>query len=194
MALLRSSDWSDNAPMIEGEGVFLRYPQNGDYEAWSALRAESRKFLTPWEPIWPADDLTRTSYRRRIKRYQQDIRDDLAYPFLIFRTEDEALVGGATLSNVRRGVAQACSLGYWSGERFARQGYVSAAVKALLPFCFKTLKMHRVEAACLPTNEASKALLRKVGFVEEGLARSYLRINGVWQDHVLFAALDQDFR
>ncbi len=192
MALLRSSDWSDQSSMITGKGVSLRYPQLGDFQAWSELRSDSRAFLTPWEPVWPADDLSRASFRRRIKRYQHDIREDVAYPFLVFRHEDDALVGGVTLSNIRRGVAQACSLGYWAGERYARQGYLSEAVRGVMPFIFKTLKLHRVEAACLPHNEASKALLRKVGFVEEGEARQYLRINGQWQDHVLFAALASD--
>lgn len=194
MALLRSSDWTDQTPMIEGRGISLRYPQVADYQAWSELRTQSRSFLTPWEPIWPADDLTRAAFKRRIKRYERDIREDLAYPFLVFRSEDNALVGGITLSNIRRGVAQACSVGYWAGEPFARQGYTSEAVRAVMPFVFKTLKLHRVEAACLPHNEASKALLKRVGFIEEGLARKYLRINGQWQDHVLFAALAEDIK
>ncbi len=193
MALLRSSDWSDTSPMVEGKGISMRYPQLADYQAWSELRGESRSFLSPWEPIWPADDLTRAAFRRRIKRYERDVREDQAYPFLIFRSEDGALIGGATLSNIRRGVAQACSLGYWVGERFTRQGYMTEAVSSMLPFVFETLKMHRVEAACLPNNEASKKLLRKSGFVEEGLARRYLRINGEWRDHILFAALVDDF-
>jgi ribosomal-protein-alanine N-acetyltransferase len=98
-------------------------------------------------------------------------------------------LGGLTLANIRRGVAQAGSLGYWMGLSFVRHGYMTAAVRAVLPFAFASLRLHRVEAACIPTNAASIRLLEKTGFVREGYAREYLCINGVWQDHLLFARL-----
>ena len=170
----------------------LRAPQMADYAEWSALREASRNFLTPWEPTWPSDDLTRASFRRRIKRYSEDQRGDLAYPFFIFRRSDHALVGGLTLANIRRGCAQAGSLGYWMGAAFARQGYMTAAVSALVPFAFATLRLHRIEAACIPANAASIRLLEKTGFRREGFARRYLCIDGVWQDHLLYARLKDD--
>jgi ribosomal-protein-alanine N-acetyltransferase len=179
-------------PIIRGEGIYLRYPRVADYLQWSRLRGESRAFLTPWEPSWASDELTKGAFRRRLKRYQKESRHDTAYAFFVFRSEDDALVGGCTLSNVRRGVAQCCSLGYWIGERFARQGYMSNAVTALLPFIFRTLGLHRIEAACLPSNEASQSLLVKAGFRQEGVARRYLQIAGDWQDHVLFALLAEE--
>ena len=135
-----------------------------------------------------------TSLRRRVRRYVRDMREDQAYPLFVYRSTDDTLVGGLTLSNIRRGVAQACSLGYWIGAPHARQGYMSRAVAAVVPFVFETLQLHRLEAACLPDNAASISLLRKCGFVEEGYARRYLRINGVWQDHILFAILAEDHR
>ena len=120
MAFFRSVSFSEQLPSLAGEQVLLRPPQMSDYLEWATLREASRDFLTPWEPTWPADDLTRASFRRRIKRYSEDQRGDLAYPFFIFRRDDNALVGGLTLANVRRGCAQACTLGYWMGERYAR--------------------------------------------------------------------------
>jgi ribosomal-protein-alanine N-acetyltransferase len=179
-------------PVIKGNGVYLRYPRIGDYIHWSRLRGESRAFLAPWEPVWANDELTKGAFRRRIKRYQKEARQDSAYAFFVFRAADDVLMGGCTLSNVRRGVTQCCALGYWIGERFARQGYMHDAVKALVPFIFSTLGLHRIEAACLPTNEPSKSLLQKAGFHQEGLARKYLQINGEWRDHVLFALLEDD--
>jgi len=128
----------------------------------------------------------------RIKRYQKETRLDSAYVFFVLRQSDDALLGGCTLSNVRRGVTQCCTLGYWVGARFARQGYMTAAVKALIPFIFKTLGLHRIEAACLTDNEASKNLLARTGFQQEGLARRYLLINGKWADHLLFAQLKDE--
>ena len=177
---------------LAGERVFIRPPERGDYDAWANLRARSRNFLTPWEPTWPSDALSRGSFRARIARYSEDWRSDQGYNFFIFRS-DETLVGGVGLSNLRRGVAETASLGYWVGEPFARQGFMSAALPLVLDFAFTQLRLHRVEAACLPTNVPSRALLAKIGFQSEGRARQYLRIEGKWQDHLLFAILREDW-
>ena len=192
MAFFRTVSFNETTPAITGDGVVLRMPQPGDHAEWAALRETSRNFLTPWEPIWPEDDLTRGAFRRRLKRYAEDQRSDLAYAFLIFRSQDNLLVGGLTLANIRRGVSQAGSIGYWVGAPFAHQGYMSAAVRALIPYCFGTLRLHRLEAACIPDNKASIGLLEKTGFKREGYARGYLCINGVWQDHLLYARLADD--
>jgi len=192
MAFFRSVSFNETMPAVPGAGVMLRMPQPGDYLAWAHLREQSRSFLTPWEPIWPADDLSRSAFRRRIRRYVEDQRNDLAYAFLIFRNGDNALVGGLTLANIRRGVAQAGSIGYWVGAPYARQGYMTAALRALIPFSFGTLRLHRLEAACIPSNAASIGLLEKTGFTREGYARSYLCINGKWQDHLLYARIESD--
>ena|SRR5579872_1080665 len=192
MAFFRTVSFNEPMTTVSGNGVFLRSPQLIDYAEWAALREESRAFLTPWEPSWPVDDLTRAAFRRRLKRYAEDQRTDQAYAFLIFRSDDSALVGGLTLANIRRGVAQAGSIGYWVGAPHNRRGYMSAAVHALMPFAFDTLRLHRLEAACIPSNAASIRLLEKCGFKREGYARDYLCINGVWQDHLLYGRLKGD--
>ncbi|HKD48510.1 MAG TPA: GNAT family protein [Rhizomicrobium sp.] len=179
-------------PVIRGQDVYLRYPRIGDYANWARLRGESREFLSKWEPVWADDELTKGAFRRRIKRYHKETRLDSAYVFFVFRVSDDALIGGCTLSNVRRGVTQCCALGYWIGARFARQGHMTDAIRALIPFVFGTLGLHRIEAACLPENEASRSLLTKAGFREEGLAKRYLLINGEWRDHALFALLEEE--
>jgi [ribosomal protein S5]-alanine N-acetyltransferase len=178
---------------VSGERVYLRAPERGDFEAWATLRARSRQFLEPWEPTWPADALSRFSFRARVARYAEDWRTDQAYNFFIF-TPDDALVGGVGLSNVRRGVSETASLGYWIGEPYARRGLMTAALPLVLDFSFDRLRLHRVEAACLPTNVPSRALLSRIGFQQEGYARQYLCIAGKWQDHVLFAILRDDWR
>jgi len=175
------------------ERVYLRSPERGDYEEWATLRARSRDFLTPWEPSWPPDALSRASYRARLGRYAEDWRTDQGYNFFIFR-KDDTLVGGIGLSNLRRGVAETASLGYWIGQPYARQRHMSAALPPVLDFAFDRLRLHRVEAACLPSNVPSRALLARTGFHEEGYARNYLLIDSKWQDHVLFAILREDWR
>src|ERR1700760_2082056 len=185
MALL---DWitPERGLSLEGNGVRLRAARWRAHAAWADLRQTSRDFLQPWEPVWPQDDLERTAYRRRLATYARELDAGAAYPFYIFRTSDEALVGGVTISNLRRGVAQMCTVGYWMGQPYAGQGYMTAALKPLTAFAFGDLGLHRVEAACLPDNPASHRLLLRSGFPGEGKARAYLKINGSWRDHLLF--------
>src|SRR4029079_5902035 len=190
MALLRTATSSDFGPVLQSGSVLLRTPQMADYPAWAELRAASRDFLSAWEPLWAADELTRASFRRRVRHYLRDLREDMGYALFIFGGETGTLLGGLTLCNVRRGVTQACTLGYWIGAPYARQGFMTAAVRAAIPFVFDSLELHRLEAACLPANTASVRLLEKTGFTHEGLARRYLKINGVWQDHLLYALLE----
>ncbi|MFA9386677.1 MAG: GNAT family N-acetyltransferase [Methyloceanibacter sp.] len=194
MALLRTTSPSDFGPIIESDRIMLRTPQMSDYPAWAELRASSREFLVPWEPRWAMDELTRASFRRRVRHYQRDLREDIGYALFLYSVATGGLVGGVTLCNVRRGVTQSCTLGYWIGAQYAQQGYMTAAVRAVVPFVFDSLDLHRLEAACLPANTASMRLLEKTGFKREGLARRYLRINGGWQDHLLYALLDSDTR
>lgn len=194
MAFLRSVSLFEPEPVIESGLAVLRPPRMSDFDDWARLRHHSREFLVPWEPTWPRDDLTRGAFRSRVKRYARDMREDTAYAFFVIKAATGELAGGLTLSNVRRGAAQTASLGYWIGQPFARQGLMTAAVKGVVPFAFDTLKLHRIEAACLPTNEPSLRLLRRTGFTQEGYARGYLKINSVWQDHVLFAILAGDSR
>lgn len=189
MALL---DWINEAtgPIVKGEGVLLRPPRTGDHEAWATLRQQSFAYLQPWEPLWPEDDLTRAAFRRRLAIYGREMEAGNAWPFFIFSERDQALVGAITLSNVRRGVAETGTLGYWIGEVFSGRGHGTAAVRAMLGYAFDELRLHRVEAACVPDNAASRRVLEKSGFVLEGQARAYLKINGAWADHLLFGVVN----
>jgi [ribosomal protein S5]-alanine N-acetyltransferase len=183
---------ADNDLRVEGDGVRLRPHRSGDFAEWASLRSSSRAFLQPWEPTWPLDDLTRSAWRRRLSAYAHDIERGLAFPFLVFRTSDNAMVGGITLSNIRRGVAQMGTVGYWVGQPFTRRGYTLSAVRALTRFSFERLALHRLEAACIPSNAPSRGVLLKAGFTQEGMAHAYLRINGMWEDHLLFGLVSQN--
>jgi len=184
MVLMRKD--GEGSRRIDGEGVYLRAPELRDFQDWSELREGSRNFLIPWEPTWAHDETSRGSYRYKLRRYAEDARDDRAHALFVFREADDALVGGVTLSNIRRGVAQMASLGYWAGEKFAGHGYITAAVRAVVRHSFEDLDLHRVEAACQPDNMPSRRVLEKAGFTQEGAAKAYLKINGRWRDHLLF--------
>jgi len=174
---------------LDGTTIHLRPPERADWAAWCELRSGSRLFLKPWEPSWAPDALTRAAYRRRLARHAADWRDGEAYSFFLIRNQDSRILGGIGLSNVRRGVAETGSVGYWMGEAFARQGYMTEAVSLVVGFAFEQLQLRRLEAACLPVNLPSRRLLERSGFRQEGYAKEYLCIDGVWQDHLLFALL-----
>ncbi|MBC7133143.1 MAG: GNAT family N-acetyltransferase [Roseovarius sp.] len=179
---------------IETERLTLRPPVMADYRDWSALRAESADFLTPWEPAWAADHLSRKAFSNRVWWAQRVIGNGSALPLFLIRREDQALLGAITLDNIRRGPAQSGTIGYWTGQRHARQGYMREAILAVVHHAFERLDLSRLEAACLPENRASRALLESCGFKYEGVAQSYLQINGRWRTHVLYAALRLDRR
>ena len=194
MAFLRTALAPETWPIIRGGGLVLRAPQPADYSQWAELRAVSREHLRPWEPEWARDELSRTAFRRRLRFYQKDMREEAGYAFFIFEEKHHALVGGLTLSNIRRGVTQATALGYWTGLPYVGRGFMTRAVGLAADFVFSELQLHRMEAACLRNNFGSIAVLERNGFQREGVARGYLKINGKWQDHVLFALLNDDRR
>ncbi len=192
MALFRVTRAVDPAPLLRGGGLYLRPAQSDDYLAWSTLRESSREFLTPWEPVWPADDLTRGAFRRRLRRQADEIVRDESFPFLIFQEGSNILMGGLTIGGIRRGVSQSATLGYWMGAPHAGKGHMTRAVAVAIAFGFSTMRLHRLEAACIPANIASATLLERNGFQREGFARAYLCINGEWRDHYLFGLLESD--
>ena len=178
---------------LTGQRVFLRPPKRRDALKWQKLRMSSKSFLVPWEPSWDAASCSRRTYLRYFKNSNYLANMDRAYSFLIFKSEDKTLLGGINVGNVRRGVSQSASLGYWIGVRYARNGYMKEALKLLIPSLFVDLRLNRIEAATLDENIASKNLLKKIGFKKEGVLRKYLKINGTWRDHILYGLLENDF-
>ena len=193
MALFSLARTAFPEPVLRGHGLILRLPRSDDFEAWARLRDASRAHLEPWEPLWPEDDLTRPAFRRRIRRYASEFSSDQSVPFFIFREAGE-LIGGITIANIRRGVAQSASIGYWIGAPFTGGGHMTDAVRLACRFGFDQVRLHRIEAACIPENEASRRVLEKAGFRREGYAREYLCIAGRWQDHLLHALLPEDLK
>lgn len=185
----------DAQPALKGAGVVLRPPRAADFAAWSGLRDISRDHLQPFEPFWAIDELENAAYRERIKRYQREAKADQGYAFFVFAGTGagEQLVGGITLSNIRRGVSQAAAVGYWIGLPHVRKGYANAALDRVARYAFEDLRLHRVEAACMPSNAASLRTLEKADFRREGIAKGYLKINGRWEDHVLFGLTREDW-
>ena len=194
MFLTRSPAQPAFDPVLVRDPIMLRAARLGDHQAWAALREQSRKHLIAWEEDWSPDDVSLSAYRRRLRFYERDMRRGGALPLLIFRRDDQALLGGVNLTNIRYGASRSAHLGYWIGAPHVRSGYGLAAVRAMLCHAFEAIDLNRIEAACQPDNVASQHLLLRSGFAKEGLARGYLKINGAWRDHVIFAITAADYR
>lgn len=179
---------------VETERLTLRLPEHGDWRQWSELREASAEFLVKWEPVWSNDHLTRRAFTNRVYWAQRSEAQGQALPMLLIRREDQQLLGALTLDNIRRGPSQTGTLGYWIGAPFARHGYMREAILALTHHAFTRLDLSRLEAACLPENTPSRGVLETCGFKYEGVAQSYLQINGRWRNHVLYANLRGDRR
>jgi ribosomal-protein-alanine N-acetyltransferase len=179
---------------LEGRRVVLRPPRASDYGEWARLREASRAFLEPWEPKWSPGEHSRTAFRQRLRQHRSDVRQGTGQVFFILERDSGRIAGGVSVANIRRGVSQSAEIGYWMGEVFAGRGYMVEALFLVEDYCFDTLRLHRIEAACIPENRRSAHVLEKAGFLREGLMRSYLRINGIWQDHVLYALIADQYR
>jgi ribosomal-protein-alanine N-acetyltransferase len=179
---------------IETERMILRVPRHSDFRQWTALRTASENFLRPWEPAWASDHLSRRSFANRVYWAQRAISKGSGVPLFLIRRSDNALLGAITLDNIRRGPAQAGTVGYWIGAAVARQGLMQEALTGVVHYAFTALDLSRIESACLPENHASRGVLEKCGFKYEGVAQSYLQIDGRWRNHVLYANLRGDRR
>lgn len=175
-----------------GGGIILRHPRWAEFDDWVNLRRDNRAYLSPWEPQWTPEHLTRPAYKARLARFKKLVANETGYPFHIFRARDDKIVGACNIVEIRRHVAQSAQIGYWLGEEYSGNGFARAAVRAAMKFCFQDLGLHRVEAAVQPDNARSVRLLEATGFQKEGTARGYLKINGTWQDHDLYARLSSD--
>ena len=179
---------------LETERLTLRPPAHADFRDWSELRQGSAEFLKPWEPAWAEDHLSRRAFTNRVYWASRAVGQGTALPLFLVRRADQRLIGAITLDNIRRGPAQAATLGYWIGSDHTRQGFMREAIVAVVHHAFAAMDLSRIEAACLPENAASRGVLEKTGFKYEGVAQAYLQIAGRWRNHVLYANLRHDRR
>jgi ribosomal-protein-alanine N-acetyltransferase len=152
-------------------------------------RLENREHLAPWEPLRTESHYSLDGCRQAIEAGLEAARGDRGYPFVVLSPDGAEVLGSFTFANVVRGVFQACHLGYGIASRHEGKGLMGEALDAALRYAFGPLDFHRVMANYMPRNERSGLLLARLGFVKEGYAKRYLKIDGLWEDHVLTAKI-----
>jgi ribosomal-protein-alanine N-acetyltransferase len=176
-----------------GNRVALRAPKLSDAPQIIEMQTVSESFFAPWVPTLSPDDFDIPKVRKRIAGQRRDIKADRAYKWVFTLGAQGPIIGRVSLSQVFRGIYQNAYLGYSVDARYHRQGLTSEAVRLALDVAFGPLALHRVQAAIMPHNDASLALIRRVGFRQEGKAERYLQIAGQWQDHFLFAMTTEEW-
>ena len=194
MSFLNAYSLKKNLFEITGQKVILRPPQYSDWKAWADERKKNKLYLQPWEPLWSINELERSSFVKRVRMFERLSHNDQAYSFLIFTSDNEDFIGEVNISNVQRGIIQSCTIGYWIAKDCEGKGMMSESLELVKEFIFNELKLHRIEAACLPHNMPSLKLLLKNGFIKEGTARKLLKINDKWQDHTVLSFILDDFK
>ena len=194
MSFLNAYSLKKNQFEITGQKVILRPPQYSDWKVWADERKKNKLYLQPWEPLWSINELERSSFVKRVRMFERLSHNDQAYSFLIYKSDNEDFIGEVNISNVQRGIIQSCTIGYWIAKDCEGKGMMSESLELVKEFIFNELKLHRIEAACLPHNMPSLKLLLKNGFIKEGTARKLLKINDKWQDHTVLSFILDDFK
>jgi [ribosomal protein S5]-alanine N-acetyltransferase len=176
----------------EGSRVYIRLLEISDASALHQLRRRNREFLAPWEPRPPHEEDSVEVQRAQLRFASDSATNDRGYHFGIFLPDSDDLVGTITLSNVARGAWHNATLGYFVDERHNGRGFATEAIRLVVQLAFEELGLHRIQAGVMPRNPASMRALEKAGFRREGVSLNYLRINDVWEDHVMFAITVED--
>jgi len=187
---LNSRPNSDTPLELEGQRIILRPSQLSDYPRWKKVRTRNQKFLKPYEPQWAENALSEDFFKRRLELQTQEMNAGRGAFFLIHHKDSHDIIGGVNLNNIQYGAACSASLGYWLDEGSQGFGYMHEATGLVMDYAFNILKLYRLNAACLPDNDRSIKMLLRHGFEEEGYAKNYLQINGMFQDHRLFGKIN----
>lgn len=173
-------------------GISLRLLTVQDAQAYLELIQLTRIPYQPVEPVREDDFYTFEAQTQRIKDRVRAADEGTGYQFGIFTIKDDLLIGQVSLNNVVLGVANYADMGYFIHPDYQGGGRMTAAVKLAVAYGFRALRLNRVQAAVLPSNKGSRRVLEKNGFRPEGIARKYLKINGIYQDHQIYAVLAED--
>lgn len=180
-------------PSLLERPVMLHPVRVRDARAWRDSRVRNADWLRPWEPTNPETPLYRSSvgpYVAMARTMRREARQGQALPWTVVYGGQFA--GQLTVGSILWGSARSGQVGYWIDERFAGRGVTPTALAMAIDHCFFVVGLHRIEASIRPENQASRRVVEKLGFHEEGLRRRYLHINGAWRDHLCYAITIED--
>lgn len=166
----------------------LEHPRLEHFNQWREVRIKNQSFLKPWEPKWAIDALSKKAFEARVNQVKSGARLKSGFSYLLTHKE-AGIIGGIGLHNIRFGAALTGTIGYWLSQEHNGKGYMHAALDRICQFGFHTQKLVRLESACLQQNHRSVKLLESCGFINEGIGKSYLEIDGKRQDHILFSKI-----
>ncbi|MGI8983279.1 MAG: GNAT family N-acetyltransferase [Acidimicrobiales bacterium] len=180
---------------LRGRRVLLRPLVLGDFDGWREVRQRNRNWLSKWEPKpppgQPDDTESKPAFNARCGAREREWQLGTGYGFGIF--VEGTLAGEINLSGVQRGPFQNSYVGYWIDEAQAGKGYVPESLVAVARFAFEDLRLHRIQVAVIPRNNASRRVVEKLDLRDEGVAVRYLAINGRWEDHIRYALTSEEW-
>ncbi len=183
-----------NLPALKTKHLSIRIPTTKDAVKLRDYYIRNRIHLSKWEPSRSASFYSTPWWQFRIEQIIREYSEGSAVSFVAFSPDDSEVVAVANFSNIIQGVFKSCYLGYSIGKDYEGKGLMTEFLQACLAFVYENIGLHRVMANYIPTNQRSSALLTKLGFAREGYAKKYLKIDGEWQDHVLTALLQEDWK
>lgn len=170
---------------LNSERLKVRQIRMQDAQALLDFHLTNKDFLSPFDPPVPESFYTLDYWKDKILHSKQKWLEKEELRLIIQQEEESDVIGCINFTQIQRGPFHACRLGYKLGERFQGKGYMSEALQRAIEYMFNELNLHRIEANYIPSNRKSKNVLRRLGFVNEGMAKNYLYIDGKWQDHQL---------
>ena len=172
-------------PRLSTDRLVCRLLEPHEAKLMCSFRRENKNHLEKWEPLRKPSFFTESFWQAQLRAQLRDFREGVSANFSILDKDEVFIVGVCNYTNIVRGTFQSCQLGYAIAKQFEGQGLMEEALRTTNEFVFSQLGLHRIMAAYLPHNQRSGSLLDKLGFKREGFAEKYLKINGIWEDHVL---------
>lgn len=192
---IRAIRWHDGLPEIRTDRLLLRLPHDDEGPKIVRFLVRNREYTKRWEPLHPDSFYNEADWRGVPEAQRNEARKGLSYRFrACWYGEESEFIGHGVLRDIVRGDSQVCQLGYTVDHQVTGRGIATELAGAAVEFAFEVLDLHRIEACHMPENKASRRVLEKLGFEQEGLLRQSLKVDGKWADHVLMSKLNPNWR
>jgi ribosomal-protein-alanine N-acetyltransferase len=177
--------------IIETKRLILKTLDKKDAPLVLDYLSRNREFLQKWEPGRSEGFYTEEFQGKELSREQSEMEAGQMLKLWIFRKGEDRIIGSLTFGSIVRGAFLSCFLGYRLDKDELNCGYITEALRTGIDLMFGEYGLHRIEANIMPRNKRSLRVVQKLGFHDEGCAKKYLSINGVWEDHIHMVLLNE---